>query len=80
MGTCVNMGTKLEDKANVNVSIRLPSLGFPNTVSWCDALKATDNGPYDELSSWGQISLSGLVIYLRLCGVFIAAQVFLQLW
>ena len=57
------MGMKLEDKANVNVSIRLPSLGFPNTVSWCDALKATDNGPYNELSSWGQILLSGLFIY-----------------
>ena len=77
MATCVNMGVRLEDKANVNVSIRLTSLGFPNAVSWCDARKGTDNRHYNELSSWGQISLSGLFIYLWLCWVFIAAQVFL---
>jgi len=77
MATCVNMGVRLEDKANVSVSIRLPSLGFPNAVSWCEALKATGNKHYNELSSWGKISLSGLFIYLWLCWVFIAAQVFL---
>lgn len=58
MATCVNMGMRLDDKANVSVLIGPASLGFPNTSSWRVALKATDNGRYDEHSSQGQISLS----------------------
>lgn len=60
MATCVNMGMRLDDKANVSVLIGPASLGFPNTSSWRVALKATDNGRYDEHSSQGQISLSAL--------------------
>ena len=40
MATCVNMGMRLEDKANVSVLIGPASLGFPNTSSWRDASKS----------------------------------------
>lgn len=60
MATCVNMGMRLENKANVSVLIGTASLGFPNISSWRGALKATDNGCYGEHASWGQLSVSGL--------------------
>lgn len=60
MATCVNMGVRLEVKANVSVLIGTSSLAFPNTISWLGALKPTDNGHYSERAFCSQISWSGL--------------------